>query len=84
MNNACYRGVFKRTANAVKEGLAAKNVKGVTINDSNDKPRRGSFVVSVVGQPTPVVEMLGLTRPFAKLRALDVAETVNAIVSSMN
>jgi hypothetical protein len=72
------RSVFKTKATKIKEGLAAADISAVAINE--DKPRRGAFVVSVSGEP--VVELLGLTRPFGKLRELDLDETVQKIVTA--
>lgn len=72
--------MFKTKANKIKEGLAAADITAVAIN--TDKPRRGAFVVSVNGIDKPIVEMLGLTRPFTKLRELDLDDVVQNIIAA--
>lgn len=42
----------------------------IVINES--KPRKGSFVVTVKGEETPIIELLDMARPFKKLRELDI------------
>lgn len=69
-----YRGLFKRSA-ATVEKLFLSGGYVVTIN--SEKPRKGSFVVTVDGINNPVIEMLGLVRPFTKLRELDIVSVIN-------
>lgn len=73
--------MFKTKAKKITEGLAAADIIRVAINE--DKPRRGAFVISVAGRNEPIVELLGLTRPFTKLRELDLDETVQNIVAAV-
>jgi hypothetical protein len=49
----------------------------VTINP--EKPGRGNFVVRING--TPVVELLAMNRPFPALKALDMEEVSQKIIS---
>lgn len=44
-----------------------------------EKPGKGNFVVRVSGVDEPIVELIGLKRPFPPLKALDMDE-VNANV----
>jgi hypothetical protein len=48
-----------------------------------EKPRKGSFVITVNGNEKPIVELLDLPRPFTKLRNLDLEATVTDIVNSV-
>ena len=73
--------MFKTKAKKITEGLAAADIIRVAINE--DKPRRGAFVISVAGRNEPIVELLGLARPFTKLRELDLDETVQNIVAAV-
>ena len=41
-----------------------------------EKPRKGAFVVTIGGKK--VIELLGMPRPFTKLREMDVEEVVRA------
>jgi hypothetical protein len=45
---------------------------GHTVSMNAEKPRRGAFVVSCSGAKSPLLELLNLTRPFPKLKALDI------------
>jgi hypothetical protein len=70
--------VFKRQA-AVIENALSKEGWSVSINA--EKPRKGSFVVTVVGESKPAIELLELKRPFQKLRDIDLQAAVDAILS---
>eukprot|EP01031_Cornospumella_fuschlensis_P023979 gene23979-29026_t len=63
----------------VEKALVAAGYK-VTIN--GEKPRKGCFVVTREGQSKPIVEFLNMPRPFAPLRALDVEQLVQDILSA--
>ena len=51
----------------MKAALDSNTEHAFTVNINEEKPRRGSFVISVEGKNAPVVELLGLVRPFQKL-----------------
>jgi hypothetical protein len=48
-----------------------------------EKPRKGAFVVTVVAgdvpRGEPVLSLLDMARPFAKLKALDMDELFDAV-----
>ena len=47
---------------------------------NEEKPRKGCFEVSVDGKP--VVSLLDMPRPFAKLKALDMEEVAADVVKA--
>ena len=49
-----------------------------------EKPGRGNFVVRVSGQDEPIVELLGLQRPFPPLKALDMDEVCEKVVAAVS
>jgi len=68
-------GAFKTRATKIQKAVGTK--ASVVINA--EKPGRGNFVVRVSGVDEPVVELLGMKRPFPDLKALvmeDVCENV--------
>ena len=73
-----YRGVFKRQAAVVEKALTAA---GWSVSINKDKPRKGAFVVTVDGEVAPAIELLGLARPFTKLREYDLDSAVVKILS---
>ena len=56
--------------------------KDVSVAINPVKPGRGNFVVRVRGEP--VVELLAMTRPFTPLKALDIDEISQQILSRVN
>lgn len=73
-----FRGVFKRQAAVVEKALSAA---GWSVSINKDKPRKGAFVITVEGEAKPAVELLGLARPFTKLREFDLDSAVAKILS---
>ena len=65
--------MFKRRAAEVERMFSGAN-RQVVINAT--KPRKGSFVVSIEGVKEPIVELLGLPRPFKKLREFNLEEAL--------
>lgn len=62
---------------------ALNDIAEVTINET--KPRKGSFVVQIEGEEDqPVIEFLNLTRPFTKLKELDLDEAIQTIRDRLN
>ncbi len=74
--NTSTRGVFKTRAGKVEKALRDAGYK-VVVN--KEKPRKGSFVVTIAGKDTPLIELLDMPRPFKKLRELD----LDAVLSSL-
>ena len=53
----------------------------MTINA--EKPSKGNFVVKIDGNPTPVLSLVGMARPFGKLKALDMDAVVADIRAAL-
>ena len=68
-----YRGVFKRSAAKIVAGLD-KDIFSVEI-----AKKKGSFVVKLDVVDKPIIELVGLVRPFTKLRELDLDKVVDKI-----
>lgn len=49
----------------------------------NLQPGRGNFVVRVDGVDQPIVELLGMKRPFPPLKALDMDDVNEKILSAL-
>lgn len=75
-SNIVHRGVFKRSAAKIAAGL---DKEAYTVETSTKK---GSFIVHLDSIDEPVVELVGLVRPFTKLRQLDLDEVVEKIKST--
>lgn len=65
--------MFKRSATKIAAGLGKE---AYTVETSK---RKGAFVVYLDKVDEPIVELLDLTRPFTKLRQLDIEEVVKDI-----
>lgn len=50
---------------------------------NGEKPRKGSFVVAD-GAGNTYVELLGMARPFAKLKALDMDKLAEEIIGGLS
>ena len=74
--------VFKTRANAIAKFLAAQGCTAeVEIN--NDKPGKGNFVVRVEGKDEPVLELLGMKRPFADLKSRDMEDVGKMVLAAL-
>lgn len=65
---------------------APAEIDSVDVTINKEKPRKGAFVVTVVGADKPVVQLLDMPRPFSKLKALtieDVASDVKKAVDKL-
>jgi len=51
---------------------------------NKEKPGRGNFVVRVSGVDEPIVELLGLKRPFPPLKALDMDSVCAKVVDAID
>ena len=47
--------------------------------DPAARPRKGTFEVRIVGADKPVVSLVGMPRPFRKLRDLDMADVAKSV-----
>lgn len=74
-----YRGAFKTRAAKIEK--AAKDA-GYSVSINVEKPRKGAFVVKIEGQEAPIIELLALPRPFAKLKALDMDQVVADVLAA--
>eukprot|EP00804_Cyclotella_cryptica_P027741 CCRYP_020470-RA/>CCRYP_020470-RA protein AED:0.49 eAED:1.00 QI:0/0/0/1/1/1/2/0/106 len=76
---------------AVKPVLVASNEGKQTGPGSNarveinkEKPGKGNFVVRVEGRNKPVLELLGMKRPFAALKALDMDDVGKSVMDALS
>ena len=47
------------------------------------QPGKGNFVVRVSGQEEPIVELLGMKRPFPPLKQLDMDEICEKVLAAL-
>ena len=50
---------------------------------NKDKPGKGNFIVRVEGQEEPVLELVGLKRPFADSKSLDMEDVGKMVMESL-
>lgn len=50
---------------------------------NHEKPGKGNFIVRVRGNDAPIVELIGLTRPFAQLRELDFEDAEEKLLKAL-
>jgi len=72
-------GAFKSRAAKIEKAVGKK----ATVEINKEKPGRGNFVVRVNGVQEPIVELLSLKRPFPPLKALDMEEISNKVISAI-
>jgi hypothetical protein len=65
--------VFKRSAAVVENAFVSA---GFSVVINSEKPRKGAFVVTIDESSDPVISLLGLVRPFTKLRELDIMSEI--------
>lgn len=46
---------------------------------NKEKPGRGNFVVRVSGRDEPIVELVGMKRPFPSLKGLDMDDVIEQV-----
>jgi hypothetical protein len=80
-----YRGVFKTKASKVEKLFKAIN-SDISVSINAEKPRKGSFVVTLFrgdsNDGEKVIELLDMARPFTKLKALDLDKIVEDCMSA--
>jgi hypothetical protein len=47
------------------------------------QPGRGNFVVRISGREDPIVELLGMKRPFPALKALDMEDIPRQVLAAL-
>lgn len=72
-------GAFKTRANKIATAVGGKAL--VEIN--KEKPGKGNFVVRVQGVDEPIIELLGLKRPFPSLKALDMDDVCQQVLTAL-
>jgi hypothetical protein len=50
---------------------------------NKEKPGKGNFVVRVQGVEEPIIELLGLKRPFPSLKALDMDDVCQQVLTAL-
>ena len=51
---------------------------------NKEKPGRGNFVVRVEGKEEPVLELLGMKRPFKDLKALEMEDIGKLVIEALD
>eukprot|EP00542_Grammatophora_oceanica_P013865 CAMPEP_0194029330 /NCGR_PEP_ID=MMETSP0009_2-20130614/3081_1 /TAXON_ID=210454 /ORGANISM="Grammatophora oceanica, Strain CCMP 410" /LENGTH=142 /DNA_ID=CAMNT_0038668961 /DNA_START=154 /DNA_END=582 /DNA_ORIENTATION=+ len=69
----------KLGASKISKAIGSK----ATVEINKEKPGRGNFVVRVSGTEEPVVELLGMKRPFPALKALDMDEVSENVLKAL-
>ena len=71
--------VFKTRAGKIQKYLV-ENGSDARVEINKEKPGKGNFVVRVEGRDEPILELLGMKRPFAALKALDMDDVGKSIM----
>lgn len=50
---------------------------------NKEKPGRGNFVVRIEGKEEPVLELLGMKRPFKDLKALEMEDIGKLVIEAL-
>ena len=72
--------VFKTRANKIVSYLSNHGYADTIVQINNEKPAKGNFVVRVQGKDEPILELLGMTRPFKALKDLGDMEEIGKLV----
>lgn len=73
-------GAFKSRATKIETAVKSK----ATVEINKEKPGKGNFIVRVSGKAEPIVELLGMSRPFSALKALDMDDVVAKVLAALN
>eukprot|EP00585_Thalassiosira_rotula_P010885 CAMPEP_0196142122 /NCGR_PEP_ID=MMETSP0910-20130528/11074_1 /TAXON_ID=49265 /ORGANISM="Thalassiosira rotula, Strain GSO102" /LENGTH=137 /DNA_ID=CAMNT_0041403389 /DNA_START=42 /DNA_END=455 /DNA_ORIENTATION=+ len=73
----------KLAANKIAKYLSEQEGCDVNVEINKEKPGRGNFVVRVEGKEEPVLELLGMKRPFTDLKALEMDDVGKMIVEAL-
>ncbi len=74
--------VFKTRAGKIQKYLAEHGA-AVDVEINKEKPGKGNFVVRLEGKDEPILELLGMKRPFAALKALDMDDIGKMVMDSL-
>eukprot|EP00815_Leptocylindrus_aporus_P010383 CAMPEP_0116053188 /NCGR_PEP_ID=MMETSP0322-20121206/2032_1 /TAXON_ID=163516 /ORGANISM="Leptocylindrus danicus var. apora, Strain B651" /LENGTH=154 /DNA_ID=CAMNT_0003536291 /DNA_START=276 /DNA_END=740 /DNA_ORIENTATION=- len=77
VEDAKAEAAFKTRANKIVKGIGGK--AKVVVNA--EKPGKGNFIVRVDGVEEPVVNLVGMKRPFTSMKELDMSEVVTKILA---
>lgn len=50
---------------------------------NKDKPGKGNFIVKVSGVEEPIVELTAMKRPFPALKALDMDDVIEKVLTAL-
>lgn len=51
---------------------------------NKEKPGKGNFVIRVEGKEEPVLELLGMTRPFKALKDIDMEDIGKMVIEALD
>lgn len=74
--------VFKTRAGKIQKYLAQHGA-AVDVVINKEKPSKGNFVVRLEGKEEPILELLGMKRPFAALKALDMDDIGKEVMDAL-
>lgn len=74
--------VFKTRAGKIQKYLAQHGA-AVDVVINKEKPGKGNFVVRLEGREEPILELLGMKRPFAALKALDMDDIGKEVMDAL-
>ena len=74
--------VFKTRAGKIQKYLAQHGA-AVDVVINKEKPGKGTFVVRLEGKEEPILELLGMKRPFAALKALDMDDIGKEVMDAL-
>lgn len=74
--------VFKTRAGKIQTYLADHGA-AVDVQINREKPGKGNFVVRLEGKEKPILELLGMKRPFAALKALDMDDVGKMVMDAL-
>ena len=72
--------VFKTRASKIVSYLSNHGYADTIVQINKEKPAKGNFVVRVEGKDEPILELLGMTRPFKALKDLGDMEEISKLV----
>eukprot|EP00580_Thalassiosira_gravida_P003572 CAMPEP_0201610998 /NCGR_PEP_ID=MMETSP0492-20130828/18738_1 /ASSEMBLY_ACC=CAM_ASM_000837 /TAXON_ID=420259 /ORGANISM="Thalassiosira gravida, Strain GMp14c1" /LENGTH=138 /DNA_ID=CAMNT_0048077023 /DNA_START=37 /DNA_END=453 /DNA_ORIENTATION=- len=73
----------KLAANKIAKYLSEQEGCDVNVEINKEKPGRGNFVVRVEGKEEPVLELLGMKRPFKDLKALEMEDVGKMVIEAL-
>eukprot|EP00986_Skeletonema_menzelii_P010082 scaffold4765_cov177-Skeletonema_menzelii.AAC.1 len=73
----------KVSAAAAAAATGGKHGAAVDVVINKEKPGKGNFVVRLEGREEPILELLGMKRPFAALKALDMDDIGKEVMDAL-